>query len=80
MTRLGRHFKPPRQRARREWLKVELLHHYGERFEASWLKLDQRCSNLVNTLAYLASLGHPKEAIQETLLRLKATHQAKGKS
>jgi hypothetical protein len=29
MTRLGRYFKAPPQRAKRQWLKVELLYHYG---------------------------------------------------
>jgi hypothetical protein len=80
MVRLGRYFKAPRQHAVRQWLKVELLYHYGECFEASTLKLDVKCSNLVNTVAYLASAGHPADEVQACLQQLKTAHQARGKS
>ena len=33
MVRLGRYFKAPPQRNRKQWLKVELLYRQGELFE-----------------------------------------------
>src|SRR5579872_6267265 len=67
MTRLGRYFKAPPQRAGRQWLKVELLYFYGERFQSGQLGLGTKCRTLALTLAYLSGLGHPEAEVRERL-------------
>lgn len=51
MVGLGRYFKAPPQRATRQWLKVELLHRYGESFEAGYSGLGSKCRTLADTVA-----------------------------
>jgi hypothetical protein len=82
MVRLGRYFKAPPQRATRQWLKVELLYHYGERFESGYLKLDSKCRTLPDTVAYLASPDRPVSEVRAVLesirvLRSRAKRQTK---
>lgn len=75
MARLGRYFKPPSQRAIRQWLKVELLYHYGERFESGNLGLDAKCRTLGATLSYLTAQGHSEAEVQQILDHFRASHQ-----
>lgn len=67
MVRLGRYFKAPPQRATRQWLKVELLHHYGERFESGYLGLGSKCRTLPATITYLVSLARPESEVRAVL-------------
>jgi hypothetical protein len=67
MVRLGRYFKAPPQRATRQWLKVELLHHYGERFESGYLGLGRKCRTLPDAVAYLAGPDRPASEVRAVL-------------
>lgn len=67
MARLGRYFKAPPQRASRQWLKVELLHYYGEQFESGYLGLGRKCRTLPDTIAYLAGPGRPASEVRAVL-------------
>ena len=67
MTRLGRYFKAPRKQATREWLKVELLYYFGERFSEGNTGLTKRCPTLPATLVYLTETGHPAERVRHVL-------------
>jgi hypothetical protein len=75
MVRLGRYFKAPPQRAARQWLKVELLCHYGERFELGNLGLGSKCRTLASTVAYLAGLSWSESDVRERLEQLRAAHR-----
>ena len=75
MARLGRYFKAPPKRASRQWLKVELLYHYGERFESGGSKLGTRCSTLGSTVAYLAGPNRPEDEVRTCLERIRASRQ-----
>lgn len=72
MVRLGRYFKAPRKQATREWLKVELLYVYGERFEAGNSRLAQRCPTLPAAVAHLIESGHPADGVQKALKAIRA--------
>jgi hypothetical protein len=67
MTRLGRHFKAPPRLATNQWLKVELLYLFGERFESSHLRLGTRCDTLRSAVSYLSESGHLAEAVRDRL-------------
>jgi hypothetical protein len=69
MLRLGRYFKAPRRNAFRQWLKIELLYKFGERFESSFTNISQRCKTLSDTATYVADQGHPREEIDSFLKR-----------
>ena len=57
MVRLGRYFKAPPKRAIRQWHKVELLFHYGERFESGNSRLGTKvCIRSANCMLSLAGL------------------------
>jgi hypothetical protein len=71
MVRLGRYFKAPPRVARRQWLKVALLYHYGERFEAGNTKLDLRCRDLGVAIAYLIAQGHTEAKVRDCLEHLR---------
>ena len=75
MTRLGRYFKAPPQHAKRQWLKVELLYHYGERFEAGNLGLGSKCRTLPGTVSYLAGPGRPEDEVRAILECIRASRQ-----
>jgi hypothetical protein len=75
MARLGRYFKAPPQRAIRQWLKVELLYQYGERFESGNLGLGIRCRTLASTVAYLAESGCPESEVRGLLERIRTSHE-----
>ncbi len=62
MVRLGRYFKAPPKRATRQWIKVELLYHYGERFESGHSGLDRKCRTLSDAVAHLV---RPTRAVSE---------------
>jgi hypothetical protein len=72
MTRLGRYFKAPPQRAARQWLKVELLYHYGERFESGRLGLGDKCRTLAATVAHLAGPSRPAAEVRAVLADIQA--------
>ncbi len=58
MMSLGRYYKAPPHRAERQWLKVELLCSYGERFHSGNSGLTAKCRTLAMTVAYLSESGH----------------------
>jgi hypothetical protein len=72
MLRLGRYFKAPSQRAARQWLKVELLYHYGERFEAGHSGLGRKCRTLAGTVAYLVGSSRPEAKVRAVLQSIQA--------
>ena len=71
MARLGRYFKAPPLRATRQWLKVELLHYYGGRFEAGNLGLRTKCRTLPATVAYLVGPSRPASEVRAVLESLR---------
>jgi hypothetical protein len=75
MTRLGRYFKAPPQRAVRQWLKVELLYGYGEQFEFGNTGLGTKCRTLAAAVAYLVGPGRPESEVRERLEQLRTSHQ-----
>lgn len=77
MLQLERHFKAPPQRARLQWLKVELLHAFGETFFSSHSKLDRHCATLAGTVAYLVERGHAREAVLDRLALIRESHEIK---
>lgn len=77
MTRLGRYVKAPPQRATRQWLKVELLYHYGERFESGYLGLGDRCRTLADTVTYLSSPSRPAAKVRAVLADIRAMRAQK---
>lgn len=72
MTRFGKYFKAPPSRARRQWLKVELLHRFGERFVSSSLGLGTKCRDLPSTVLYLVEQGNGESEVHLQLEHLQA--------
>jgi hypothetical protein len=72
MARLDRYFKAPSQRASRQWLKVELLYHYGERFWSGRSGLNSKCRNLPLAVVYLAASGKPESEVRAVLESIRA--------
>jgi hypothetical protein len=72
MTRLGRYFKAPPQRAARQWQKVELLFRHGERFESGYLGLGDKCRTLAATVAYLAGPSRSEAEVRAVLENIRA--------
>jgi hypothetical protein len=79
MVRLGRYFKAPPRRATRQWLKVELLHHYGERFESGYLGLGRKCRTLPDAVMYLAGPGRAASDVRAALEGIRATRSGAGR-
>lgn len=75
MTRRGRYFKSPLRRAIRQWLKVELLYWYGERFESGSSRLGTKCDTLPSTVAYLCDCGHDAADVRADLKRIRDARQ-----
>ena len=71
MVRLGRYFRAPPKRAIRQWLKVELLYQYGERFVSGNSKLGAKCDTLAATLAYLCDCGHDASEVRARLKHIR---------
>jgi hypothetical protein len=71
MVRMGRYFKAPPARARQQWLKVELLYRYGERFWAGNSGLSRSCRNLRSTIEYLTGQGHSVDDVRWQLDQLR---------
>jgi hypothetical protein len=67
MTPLGRYFKAPPQRATRQWLKVELLAHFGEQFWSGNSGLGKKCDTLASTIPYLVESGHDESDVRKRL-------------
>lgn len=67
MHAMGRHFKAPPRRDKRQWLKVELLYHYGERFVASNSDLGRSCATLSDTVTYLTGPYRSLSEVRQVL-------------
>lgn len=72
MTRLGRYFKAPPQRAAWQWLKVELLYRCGERFESGYLGLGDKCRTLAATVTYLSGPSRTVAEVRAVLADIRA--------
>jgi hypothetical protein len=72
MARMGRYFKAPPRRAIAQWLKVELLYDYGERFESDGSDLGTKCRTLAATVRYLVDQDYAESDVRESLLRIRA--------
>jgi hypothetical protein len=70
---LGKYFKAPPQRATRQWLKVELLYHYGQRFESSNLRTKEEWRTLGSVVASLSRAGSVAE-VRKQLNRIRNSH------
>ncbi|HET6324773.1 MAG TPA: hypothetical protein VFG04_08740 [Planctomycetaceae bacterium] len=68
---MGKYFKAPPSRATRQWLKVELLYCFGERFYLSNSGLSRTCRTLRSAIEHLTELGHSSAEIRDQLDRLK---------
>jgi hypothetical protein len=81
MVPLGRYFKAPPQRANRQWLKVELLHHYGEQFWSGSLGLGSKCRTLADAIAYLAGPDRQASEVRAVLegIRVLRSRTLKGR-
>ncbi len=77
MVRLGRYFKAPSKRAIRQWLKVELLHEFGERFCSGNSGLDRSCSSLSATISYLIECGHDESEVLARLQRIRDVRRSR---
>lgn len=76
MVRMGKYFKAPARRALKQWLKVELLHSYGERFEASETPVGVNCVDLRSAMEFLVRSGHPVGDVRGRVARLRALQLA----
>jgi hypothetical protein len=74
MVQLQRHFKAPPRRARKQWLKVELLYSFGERFVHSDSRLGQKCPTMASTVAYLIEQGNAKDVVLDRLEQIRKSH------
>jgi hypothetical protein len=77
MTPMGKYFKAPPTRAVRQWLKVELLHRFGDCFSSSNSGLSRTCQTLRSAVDYLKEQGHSAEDVRwqlDQLRRLRAGH------
>ncbi|MFN6962733.1 MAG: hypothetical protein ACK4S4_03085 [Pyrinomonadaceae bacterium] len=70
MQPMGRHFKAPPRRDKRQWLKVELLYQHGERFESGTSGLNEKCRTLADTVEYLATQGRSADSVLDVLHRI----------
>src|SRR5688572_18350006 len=77
MVRLGRYFKAPTQRAVRQWLKVELLYHYGEHFWSGHSRLGVLCKTLPDAVRYLAVPPRSENEVRKVLNRIRESHNRK---
>ncbi|GEM_PF-6626669 len=71
MVRLGTTFKAPPKRATNQWLKVELLYIFGERFHPGYYALDEACKTLSQTVSYLVDRGNERTEVQDCLQRIR---------
>lgn len=77
MSRLGWYFQAPPRRAARHWLKIELLHAFGERFEESWVSRGRRgaIDTLRAALDYLIrEKGISEDEVRGRLEELRRSH------
>jgi hypothetical protein len=78
MVRLARNFKAPPLQARRQWLKVELLYRFGERFHAKRTDLGIWCATLPDTVHYLARRTGSRAQVVAVLDAIRRARTAKG--
>jgi hypothetical protein len=74
MVPLGRDFKAPTQRARSQWLKVELLHAFGVTFEAPMDKPGgpgDRPGRLNEAVDFLVARGRERTEVERKLAELR---------
>ena len=77
MLRLGKYFKAPPQHNTRQWYKVELLCHYGERFVSSNLRLGIHCKTLTDAIGYLSNASRPESEVRTVLKSIRARRSQK---
>lgn len=75
MVRLGRYFKAPPRRARRQWLTTELLFEFGERFVSGNSCLGQKCRTIPLTILHLVSTGHEESVVRARLRCIQKVRQ-----
>jgi hypothetical protein len=73
MSRLGRHFNAPPKLATRQWHKVELLYHFGERFVSGNSRLGKTCETLASTIQYLINSGRDESDVRSKLKQIRET-------
>lgn len=69
---LGRDFKAPRRRDRRQWLKVELLWRFGYVYAMGWSGPGERPQRLSEAPAFLVRQGARADEVREALAELRA--------
>lgn len=67
MTRMGKYFKAPPKRDAKQWLKVELLYAYGERFVSSHSNISRLCDTLIATIDHLVQCGYDESGVRARL-------------
>jgi len=73
MVRLGRYFKAPPRRAVHQWLKVELLHHFGEMFVGDLRSgISDRCPTLPRAVEYLSTTTATASEVRAALASIRA--------
>jgi len=75
MTQLGRYFKAPRKEAVKQWLKVELLYDFGERFFSGHSGLGEKCGTLALAIQHLVDSGHDELAVRRQLEQIRKKRQ-----
>ena len=70
-VRLGNYFKAPRRNATQQWMKVELLYVFGERFDRRNSGLGLNCVTLASTKNFLVSQGNSEADVDATLKRIR---------
>jgi hypothetical protein len=81
MVPLGRDFKAPPQRAKAQWLKVELLHSFGVTFEVPVTEAGgpgERPGKLNEAIAFLVSRGFARGEVEQRLAELRRQRGGKG--
>lgn len=77
MRLLGRYFKAPPRRAVRQWLKVELLYYFGEKFDSSRSGIGRACETLPEVVNYLIACGNAEARVRCALRELRASRSSK---
>ena len=67
MNRMGKYFKAPPKRNFKQWLKIELLYAFGERFDSLWTNISRICDTLPSTVLYLVDAGNDESEVHARL-------------
>lgn len=73
---LGRDFKAPRWRDRRQWLKVELLWRFGYVYAMGWEGPGERPQRLSDAPAFLIRQGQRADDVRAALAQLRALRRS----